>query len=290
MKSIFKKSNCILCNIMSGFEFIRRIDKSRDFKLYLSRVVLRYVVENIDDFNPPRANVEIHEMLKRESGIEDPFIKDKNEQIAFSSKIISYLKIDPYNTSTQNLKHLLALAAYGNGLDPLVLGYDLNYEVLEVEAKNLRITLNDADKFINALESNRYKRILYLLDNVGEAMFDLLLSKNLEARGIDVLFAVKPPHETDVTINDFTRIGGDLNHVLKLKKYPLFTSYNTLPDVDLIISKGLLNFEDYILNMNSFKKDVLVILKAKCNVIADYFRIPVGSYIVKLYIKTREEA
>jgi uncharacterized protein with ATP-grasp and redox domains len=268
---------------MSGFEFIRRINKSRAFKLYLSRIVLRYVVENIDDFNPPRANVEIHEMLKRESGIEDPFIKDKNDQIAFSSKIISCLKTDPYNTSTQNLKHLLALAAYGNGLDPLVLGYDLNYEALEVEAKNLKIMLNDADKFINALESNRYKRILYLLDNVGEALFDLLLYKNLKARGVDVFFAVKPPHETDVTINDFTRIGGDLSHVLELKKYPLFTSHSILPDVDLIISKGLLNFEDYILNMNSFKKDVLVILKAKCNVIADYFKIPVGSYIVKLY-------
>lgn len=283
MKSIFKNSKCILCNIMSGFEFIRRINKSRAFKLYLSRIVLRYVAENIDDFNPPKANVEIHEMLKRESGVEDPFVKDKNEQITFSSKIINYLRINPYNTSTQNLKHLLALAAYGNGLDPLVLGYDLNYEVLEDEVKNLKITLNDTDKFINALESSRYKRVLYLLDNVGEALFDLLLSENLKMRGVNVLFAVKPPHETDVTIKDFTRIGGDLNHVLELRKYPPFTSCSILPDVDLIISKGLLNFETYITNMNSFRKDVLVILKAKCSVIADYFKIPVGSYIVKLY-------
>ncbi|MEM2192962.1 MAG: ARMT1-like domain-containing protein [Candidatus Methanomethylicia archaeon] len=283
MNSIFGGSKCILCNLASGFEFIRRINKPRSFKLYLSRIVLKYIIENIDDFNPPKANVEIHKMLKKESGINDPFMKDKDEQITFSSKIISYLGINPYDDSIQNLKHLLALAAYGNGLDPLVLGYNLNYKMLEDDVKNLKIALNDMDRFINALESGKYRYILYLLDNAGEALFDLLLSENLRVRGINILFAVKPPHETDITLNDFARIGGDLSRVFELKEYPIFISRNSLPDVDLIISKGLLNFEAYILNMNSFKIDVLTILKAKCSVIADYFKIPLGSYIIRLY-------
>ena len=283
MKSIFMNPKCILCNLASGFEFIKRINKPRSFKLYLSRIVLGYLIENIDDFNPPKANVEIHKILRRESGVNDPFMKDKNEQIIFSNRIISYLGINPYDMSIQNLKHLLALAAYGNGLDPLVLGYNLNYKILEDDVKNLNITLNNMDRFINALENGRYKRILYLLDNVGEALFDLLLSKNLKMRGVDILFAVKPPHETDVTLNDFARIGGDLSRVFELKDYPIFISCNSLPDIDLIISKGLLNFEAYMLNMSSFKIDVLTIFKAKCNVIADYFKIPLGSYIIKLY-------
>lgn len=284
MRSIFKNSNCILCNILSGFEFIKRINGSRSFKLYLSKMILNYILKNIDDFNPPKANVEIHRMLRRASGVDDPFIKDKDEQIMFSNRIIHYLKINPHDMSIQNLKYLLALTAYGNSLDPLVVGYDLSYEMLKSEVSNLKIALNDMDKFINALESNRYKRILYLLDNVGEAVFDLLLCENLKARGLDIVFAVKPPHETDVALNDFIRIGGDIDYVLELKEqYPLFTICTSLLNVDLIISKGLLNFEAYMLNMEHFKNDVLVVLKAKCSVIADYFNIPLGSYVVKLY-------
>lgn len=284
MRSIFKNPSCILCNLLSGFEFIRRVNRSRSFKLYLSRIVLNYILKNIDDFNPPKANVEIHRMLRRESGVDDPFIGDKSEQIMFSSRIIHCLGINPYDTSDQNLKYLLALAAYGNGLDPLVVGYSLNYEVLKDEVRNLRIALNDTDKLINALRSGRYKRILYLLDNVGEALFDLILCRNLKARGLDIVFTVKPPHETDVTLNDFIRIGGDIANVVDLKEqYPLFTMYSGLPNIDLIVSKGLLNFEAYMLNMENIDRDVLVILKAKCNVIADYFNVPLGSYVIKLY-------
>jgi uncharacterized protein with ATP-grasp and redox domains len=128
------------------------------------------------------------------------------------------------------------------------------------------------------------KNILYLGDNVGESVFDILLIKELKR---PVKYAVRSiPIINDVTREDAIASGIDQvaeivdsgcksPGIILSQSAPAFL--NIFDTSDLVISKGQGNFE----GLSGCNRQVFFLLKAKCRIISNHLGVAEGSVILK---------
>ena len=118
------------------------------------------------------------------------------------------------------------------------------------------------------------KRLLYLFDNAGEIVFDLLLVEVLLARGLDVTGVVKGgPVINDATFEDARQVGlTERIRVISNGSDDVGTwlpgcseeFHGEMERTDLILSKGQANFETLYLE----QPDAFYLFQAKCDVLA----------------------
>jgi uncharacterized protein with ATP-grasp and redox domains len=145
---------------------------------------------------------------------------------------------------------------------------------------------DDSAAFERLVES--VDRILYLLDNAGEIVFDRVLIEELVRRGKQVTAVVnREPILNDALMQDAHDVG--LTAVCRVitsgsgtigkipgKGSPLFRrEFRTAP---LIIAKGHGNFE----TLDRCQRPLCFILKAKCAVVARHLGVRVGDAVLKL--------
>ncbi|MCY0858907.1 MAG: ARMT1-like domain-containing protein [Sulfolobaceae archaeon] len=139
---------------------------------------------------------------------------------------------------------------------------------------NLQFGIDNTYEAYNII---RNKKILYLFDNAGEAVYDTLLIETLKEMGNEIVGVVKeePGFQNDLTIEDARYLGlttqmkiittgyaGSSIHLENVND----TLKRELNEADIIISKGMANFE-YIYFMK-FDKPVLFLLVPKCEPVA----------------------
>jgi uncharacterized protein with ATP-grasp and redox domains len=135
------------------------------------------------------------------------------------------------------------------------------------------------------------KDILYLADNAGEIVFDRLLVEQLLPTPIKIAVRGAP------VINDATRIDAEVSGLQEIAE--VIDNGSDVPGTiltdcsdefrrcfygaDLIIAKGQANFETLI----DERRDIFFLFKVKCNVVATYIGLPVGTHVM---IKNTREA
>jgi hypothetical protein len=135
--------------------------------------------------------------------------------------------------------------------------------------------------------------VLYLGDNAGETVFDRVLIEALEP---PVLYAVKGgPVLNDATLDDALAAGLETcatiidngsrapGTVLDLCSAEFRGAFDAAP---LVIAKGQANYE----TLSEAGPRVFCLLQAKCPVIAEDMRVPVGSTIVRRSTGPRDAA
>ena len=183
---------------------------------------------------------------------------------------------------------LAALA--GNAIDFGVAGYSARIEDFSKEIEQIKLAVDDSKKLFDKLSSRKMK-ILYLMDNCGEAVLDILLIKQLTTMGHEVVAVVKSgSFQNDITLKEAEEIG--------LSKYCKVIGSGTdgssifwnevsselkeeYMSSDIVISKGMANFE-YLSEADIPSKPVVYMLKAKCRNIAKELGVNVGDYVIKL--------
>lgn len=222
-------------------------------------------------------------------------------------KIIEYAGIDPY----KNVKHhynelamglipelmaqvqsspdplwtLCRIAIAGNIID---FGLFKEFDIGSVIKRSLELEIA-VDEYARLKEEiNINDKILYLLDNAGEIVFDMMLIKHLIGMGKDVTVIVKgSPIINDVTIKDAKQIGlVDICKVIDngsdavgtILEWCSPTFVDVYNNATLIISKGQGNFE----TLHDEKKNIFFLFQAKCDVISRWLGIPIGSMLIKI--------
>jgi uncharacterized protein with ATP-grasp and redox domains len=132
---------------------------------------------------------------------------------------------------------------------------------------------------------------LYLADNAGEIVFDTLLVEQLKNMGLSVTVAVKSaPIINDATLEDaeisgmnkiadkITTTGTDaVGFMPKEASKEFLGVYNS---VDIIFAKGMGYAET--LTEHKLSKPHVMLLRTKCNPVANYFAAPREKNIAKL--------
>jgi uncharacterized protein with ATP-grasp and redox domains len=137
-------------------------------------------------------------------------------------------------------------------------------------------------------ELARAKTLLYIGDNAGEVFFDkVFLEEILRGFRIKVVFSVRAgPIINDATAEDAKAAGIDrLATIIEGTQSPGVILDEATPEftrayksADLIVAKGQGNFE--ALSERPRSENIFFLLMVKCEIMEEYFHVPVGSAIL----------
>ncbi|MDP6626921.1 MAG: ARMT1-like domain-containing protein [Methanopyri archaeon] len=223
----------------------------------------------------------------RLSGCPDPFqeLKARSDEVAATllPQVRSFI-----GRSGDERRSLVRVLCVGNAMDFGVADYAFDVNDFAEGFRELLTTpfgVDDTDELFERLDDAQW--VLLILDNHGECVFDLLLTKRLMEAGIRVTTVAKGvPILNDVTVAEARTMGfpevvsdGDSVGVNLDEADPAFIE--ALDEADVIVAKGMGNFE----TMSEFHERVegrlVYLLKAKCAPVARALGVPRGCLVVK---------
>ena len=234
----------------------------------------------------------VHRETYKILGTKDPYIrlKKKSNQVALEL----YPSAKRYvEKSKDPLRAAFLCAVVGNVLDfGIGTGYD-HPAKLKQEFKSLLAEGfgHDDTTKVRAL-LKRARKVVYLGDNCGEVVLDRLALIELKKLDIDLTFVVKKePILTDATKKDIAGLGIEkiVDRIVEAPGFYVGIDLDELEgpfgkmlrDADLVIAKGMANFES--LSETSIAP-VVYLLRTKCHPVANAMGIRKDINAVKLFI------
>jgi uncharacterized protein with ATP-grasp and redox domains len=219
-------------------------------------------------------------------GVEDPYASFKALEMAHAREIITRIG----SLEGLGLKSLVELAALGNSLDFFTNPKEALAQVPEAFLCGITFFRDDISE-LDELLSSAPGMVLYLTDNSGEVFFDLPLFDHIASRARRTVLVVKGgPALNDLTrreldstglgdrIKDIADTGTDGAGIDWENVSPGFL--RLLSDADLVVSKGMANFET--LYPRAVRRPVFYIFKSKCRPVQEYIQAPPNSYLALL--------
>ncbi|RAP52543.1 MAG: hypothetical protein BZ137_08540 [Methanosphaera sp. rholeuAM130] len=279
------KYECASCMLRQSREAIENSVEDFDKRMAITLEVLDFMHENFKkDTNSNKLGTDLHRMIMELTGNDDPYKLYREEGNNLAKRLIpSVTRIIDMNPT---LESYVKIAVCGNIIDFGALKQDTDMEKLIREKINEKLIINDVDKLDEDLK--KANKILYLADNGGEIVFDkLLIEKIKEDYDLEIILALKEsPILNDAIVSDAYDLGLDkyatiistgTNSVGVVKDYISDELTDLLDNVDLVISKGMGNFEG--LTEMDIKTTIYYLLNSKCNVISSQIGVDLGSSI-----------
>lgn len=271
---------CIPCLVRHGFDISAQTADPAVRERFL-RDVLSWASQLNYDQYPPLAAREMYAMLRRTTGIEDPFASVKQKSNTKAYAMYPALK-ERVAASADSLDTALRLALAGNMIDygrSTADGLDME----EVIARFLgaHFAIDHRERLRGKIRDAR--EILYILDNAGEIVFDRVFIEEIGPER--VICAVRgAPIINDVTMADAEQTG--LTGVCRVissgstaSGTPVAICTGEFQELfrrsDLVIAKGQGNFE----SLHEEEREVFHLFVAKCPVIAEETGVAEGSAI-----------
>ena len=219
--------------------------------------------------------------IKRLSGVADPYAQFKHREMAHAQEILAGLPpVGP------DLRSRVNLAVLGNSLDFFENPGEALSGIPDLLQKGLPYFIDDVDRLETFL-TRGLGLVLYICDNAGEIYFDLPLYEFIKRRSERAVLVVKGgPSLNDLTrselqvaelenrldeVADLGTDGPGVDWDLVSKEF-----LDLVREADLIISKGMANFES--LFPEKLSSPVFFLFKIKCQPIQDYLNAPAGSF------------
>jgi uncharacterized protein with ATP-grasp and redox domains len=232
-------------------------------------------------------------VIRRVTGSVDPYKRRKRISNEKALKLLPYARklVEEGYAQEDRFKRACLVAMVGNIIEFDIPGHRASFSIL-------RKSFREASKDLVIDDTNRAYEIakkahsvLYLTDNAGEIVFDTLLVEQLRNMGVTVVVAVKGgPVINDATLEDaevsgMKRIadkvittGTDaVGFAAKEVSQEFIDAYDS---ADLVIAKGMGYAET--LTEHKLKKPHLLLLRTKCEPVANYFSAPREKNVAKL--------
>lgn len=251
----------------------------------LQEAIMKDAIALISDYSKyrysPEVGREMHQIVKKHTGVFDPYKEIKRKNIETALKIYPLLKHFLFRKS-ERLYWLLKIAAVGNVMDSAIYK---NIDIEDCFERELEreFSVSDIEQFENRLK--HAKSLLIIGDNAGETVFDRVLAEDFLY--LDITYAVRSePIINDATIEDARASG--LDHCTRLISTGCNAPglildecseefLNIFNNADIVISKGQGNYEA----LSAQKRGIFFLLKAKCPVISDKLGVDVNDYVFK---------
>ncbi|MCS7120075.1 MAG: ARMT1-like domain-containing protein [Nitrososphaerota archaeon] len=293
---------CFPCTVRAAFDIA---SKSTDNEALRRKVIfetVKWLADNQSDLlecEPTVFHTHVFKICQKITGNTDPFKPLKKMSNETAMRILPVLE---QRCRCKNYEERFRLAALGsicgNAIDFEVEGYSVSTATIEsslLSCLNGDLAIDDTPKIMDALESS--SRILYLLDNAGEIVFDKFFIKTIMERySVKVYAAVKSgPILNDATIEDAMQVGLDEcaevietgNDHIGLKLDMVSKEFLTsLMEADLIIAKGQGYYESLTENERILSKPIAYLLRAKCIEVARHLNVPWLGNVIKFVARS----
>jgi uncharacterized protein with ATP-grasp and redox domains len=275
--------DCVPCFVRQVIDSVRMTTDDTLLHEKVLREALNMASEMDLSQSPPAMAQKIHRFIREITCISDPYLEVKNRFNRLALQMYPELK-QQIEASTDPLDTAVRLAIAGNVID---FGVGSAIEQSRVESAIAEAFTGPLDKkmleeFRDA--TSRAEDVLYLGDNAGEIVFDLLLIEQLPREKIT--FVVKGgPILNDAVMEDAQIVGlSDVVDVIDNGSDAPGTILESCSEKfrrrfdqsDLIIAKGQGNFE----TLNEVDKNIFFLVRPKCNVLAQHLGREIGSLVL----------
>ncbi|UZJ39933.1 ARMT1-like domain-containing protein [Prosthecochloris sp. SCSIO W1102] len=272
--------DCIPCFMNQALKAGRFATEDEKTLKELLAVTGEMVREISFDMTPPEIGDRIYKEVRRLTGVDDPFLNVKKENIQEALALYPEAERIVEN-SPDRLMAAIRMAIAGNIIDH---GVNRNFDIHAMVEQCMQqdFAICDFSAFSEKLERTSF--VLYIGDNAGESVFDRLL---IQALAKPVIYVVREvPVINDVTMDDalFSGIGGETEIISSGSTAPgtLLDRCNKrfldlFHSADLIISKGQGNYEA----LSGKGENIFFMLRAKCPVIASHLGVEVDDIVLK---------
>jgi uncharacterized protein with ATP-grasp and redox domains len=278
---------CVTCIVAQSERVCDAIDADK----VLRDKILLHVSNLSKDFDfsksPPEVASDVYEDMAKIAQMSDLYGELKAHATLRATDFVYSLK-DTLQNSDDKLITLLKIAVVGNVIDLAAeVSFDLDEELDKIFHTDFAI--DDTEVLRESLKDA--KTVLYIGDNVGEHIFDYLAIETLQELypALHVSYMVRGnPIINDVTMLEAKELGFD--RLCKLVdsgvNTPGFVYERATPEArelfdsaDVVITKGMGNYECL---SPSPRKNLLYLLKVKCNVVANSLAKELGDIICKM--------
>jgi uncharacterized protein with ATP-grasp and redox domains len=278
---------CVSCIINQSFKVANAIGADKKLTNSLTSTVEQMSKDFSFSKNPPEIAADVYEKMALIANKSDLYDEVKALSTQKALSFVPLLK-NKLLSSDEKLLTATKIAVAGNVIDLAAeVEFDLEEELEKIF--HTEFAHNDFSKLKKAL-SNANK-VLIIGDNVGEHIFDYMFIEILKELYPDVRYSYMVrgnPIINDVTIKEAKEAGFDelCELVDSGVNTPGFTydrankySKNLFDEVDLVISKGMGNYECLT---PSHRENICFLLKVKCGVVARSLYAEVGDIVCKI--------
>ena len=203
---------CGPCFLRQAKEAMDLSTDDENLKMELMEDIFNFLSDNFKlDTNSNSTGSAMHNMIKEKTGCRDPYHKEKIEGNEIALKYLPDVK--KIIEQDDSLENYVKIAIIGNILDFGAFTLDDDIESVIKEALQKDLAVKDIEEFENSLK--KHDRVLYLVDNTGEIVFDKLLLAKIREYDLDITIAVKSepilndacmPEALDAGLDEFGEI------------------------------------------------------------------------------------
>ena len=260
---------CGPCFLRQAREAMDLLTDDDDVKMEIMNDIFKYLSETFKKgTNSNKTGSYMHNLIKQKTNCHDPYVNEKKlaNEIALKYLPIAQNILD----EEDSLENRVKIAIVGNILDfgAFTLDDDIEFFIKDSLKK-------DIENFEDSL--NRHDKVLYLVDNTGEIVFDKILLSKIKEYDIDVTIAVKSfPILNDACMDDAINAGLDkFGKIVEIGAGTVGYVDSEISDEfreifnqhEFIISKGMGNYEG-LTEIDLSNKDIYFLLCAKCGTIS----------------------
>jgi len=271
--------DCYPCFLRQAIEASRMAGGTQAQEREIVLRTLQILYEQPEGATPPAIGTKVHSIVREVTGNDDPYYQVKQESTAKAIAMLPKLRA-LRDASKDRLETSVRMSIAGNIMD---FGPNPEYDLWEVVQRILTqdFAINDMDSLRESL--TKADSILFLGDNAGETVFDLLLMEVLEK---PVTYVVRGgPVLNDATREDAAAAGIDRiakvfdngarvpGTDLSLCSPSFVDHFNT---ADLILAKGMGNYE----TLSTVDAPIYFLFQVKCPIIGLDVNAPAGSIVV----------
>ena len=270
---------CGPCFLRQAKEALDLSTDDENLKMEIMSDIFKYLSDNFtENTNSNGTGSRMHKMIIERTGCRDPYYNEKIEGNEIALKYIPEVK--RILEEDDCLENYVKIAIIGNILDFGAFTLDDDIEAVIKDSLKKDLTIKDIEEFENSLETN--DRVLYLVDNTGEIVFDKLLLEKIRQYDVDITIAVKSqPILNDACMKEALDAGldeygeiveigcgtvGYVDSEISDEFREIFNAHN------FIISKGMGNYEG-LSEIDLSDKEVYFLLCSKCNTISRHIGV-----------------
>lgn len=265
---------CAPCFLRQAGEALDLACDDSEVKIEIFNEIFRFLSDNFStQTNSNKTGSIIHNIIQQKTGCSDPY---REKKILGNQIALKYLpKVEEIIEYDDQLETYVKIAIIGNILDFGAFTVDTDVEGIIEQSLRKDLRINHIDDFSVSLKKN--DKVLYLVDNTGEIVFDKLLLSKLKEYDLDITIAVKSgPILNDACLDDALEVGldeygeivdigsstvGFVDSEISDEFREIFNSHN------FIISKGMGNYEG-LTEIDNSDKEIYYLLCVKCSAIA----------------------
>ena len=285
---------CASCILHRGYSQIIEATQNPSVQFRTMSALTQLLAE---EFNPSATpallGTKRDRIVKRIVGISDPYAKRKQLSNQKALETLPQVERLVLNEKTAASRFRLAClcAIVGNTMEFDIPGHTFSYDDMEtlVKRAELDLVIDDISKIFNL--SKNARKIMFLTDNAGEIVFDMLLVRELKKLGANVIVGVKGgPVLNDATIEDAKYVG--MNEIADDVVTTGTDAVGLIPEEcseefltlyrssDMIIAKGMGHVET--LTEFDLISPHALLLRTKCNPVANFLNVQRNKNVAKL--------